>query len=34
MGRFWSIFFNKTFRTSYWHLVEQVKILRNGIGAL
>ncbi len=34
MGRFWSIFFNETFRISYWHQVEQIKILRSGIGAI
>ncbi len=31
MGRFWSYFFNKTFRMSYWHLIEQLWTLRCGI---
>ncbi len=33
-GRFWSFFFNKTFRISYWHLIEQLWTLRRGIGAI
>jgi hypothetical protein len=27
-------FFQKTFRISHWYLVEQIKILKNGFGAI
>jgi hypothetical protein len=33
-GRFWSIFFNETFRISCGELVEQVEILRSEIGTM
>jgi hypothetical protein len=32
--RLWSVFFNKTFRISYWHLAEQIKTLISGIRAV
>jgi hypothetical protein len=32
MGRFWSIFFNETFRMSYWNIEEQFTTLKNGGG--
>ncbi len=28
------VFFNQTFRISYWHLVEQIETLKGGIGAI
>ncbi len=31
MGWFWSIFFNETFRISYSHLVEWIRLLGSGI---
>ena len=34
MGGFWSIFSYKTFRISYWNIVEQFKTLRSGVGAI
>jgi hypothetical protein len=34
MGRLWSIIFLKTFRISCGELVEQVRTLRIGIGAI
>ncbi len=28
------IFFNETFRKSYWYLLEQIRILKYGVGAI
>jgi hypothetical protein len=28
------IFFNQTFRISYWHLVEKIELLIGGVGAI
>ncbi len=33
-GKEVAIFFNQTFRISYWQLVEQIETLRGGIGAI
>jgi len=34
MGEIWSIFSNETFRMSYWHIAEQFKTLRSGVGGI
>jgi hypothetical protein len=33
-GKEEAVFFNQTFRISYWHLVEQIELLRSGVGAI
>ena len=34
IGKEGSIFFNKTFRMSYWYIVEQFRALRSGLGGI
>ena len=34
IGKEGSIFFNQTFRMSYWYIVEQFRALRSGLGGM